>query len=183
MIGPEGKIKSTGAALGCLSGQDLLPVESKSRSPQTWASCSSSRAEMSPAVKSLVWPIEMGDVATLVKVSQPKNLRGLPKEDQQSLQEMSTKFLDEQIASAKELVDGDISKKIEGFGKASQISAAFGSIAQGKEAKKIVLDLNGDASFRKEAGRAAIVRPKRRQVGRRRCEAGQVPACRRPTFS
>jgi hypothetical protein len=107
-------------------------------------------AEMSPAVKSLVWPIEMGDVATLVKVSQPRNLRGLPKEDQQSLQEMSTKFLDEQIASAKELVTGDIPKKIEGFGKASQISVAFGSTAQGKEAKKIVLDLNGDAAFRKE---------------------------------
>ena len=107
-------------------------------------------AGMSPAIKDLVWPIELGNMAAFVKVSQPKNLRGLAKEDQQALQDMSTRFLDEQLAAAKELASGDVPKKIEGFNKASQIGAAFASTSQGKEAKKIVLDLNGDAGFRKE---------------------------------
>lgn len=149
MIDPEGKIKSTGAALAVYPDK-TYSLSREVSNAKDLGKLQFLTAEMSPAVKNLVWPIEMGDVATLVKVSQPKNLRGLPKEDQQSLQEMSTKFLDDQLASAKELAGGDIPKKIEGFGKATQISAAFGATAQGKEAKKLILELNGDASFKKE---------------------------------
>ncbi len=149
MVDPQGKIKATGAANGAYPDKTYaLPKQISSAGDL--GKLQFLTADMSPAVKNIVWPIEMGDVATLVKASNPRNLRGLPKEDQQSLQEMTKKFLDEQLSSAKELVNGDVPKKIEGFGKATQLSSAFGSTAEGKEAKKIVTDLNGDAEFRKE---------------------------------
>ena len=63
---------------------------------------------------------------------------------------MQSHFLDERLASAKELSTGDVPKRIEAFDTASQLAAHFRTTAQGKEAVKIAASLNADAAFRKE---------------------------------
>jgi|GEM_PF-1484479 len=151
-INPQGAVKTKGAAGASLPNGDkkefIVPRQINTASDL--GKFEFMTPEMSPAVKEIVWSIELGDVATLVKVSQKRNLRGLAKDDQDELAAMSTKFLDGQVSAAKELASGDIPKRIQAYDKASRVSAAFASTSQGKEAKKIATELTSDSSFRRE---------------------------------
>jgi hypothetical protein len=151
-IDPQGAVKAKGAAGVTQTEGDKKEfiIARQINSSKDLGKFEFLTPDMSPAVKEIVWSIELGDVSTLIKVSQPKNLRGLPKEDQQALSSMSVKFLNGRVSAAKELVTGDVPKKLGAFDKASRLSAAFASTPQGKEAKKIVADLTSDASFRQE---------------------------------
>ena len=151
-IDPEGKVKTNGAAGTSYAGgatKDFVLPHALSAAKDL-GTLKFVAPTMSATVKSLAWSMELGNLSLLVKISQPRNLRGLAKDDQEALEDLSKRFLDGQLASAKELLAGDLEKKMDGYDKASQLSSIFRSTAQGKEANLLVVELNGDATFKKE---------------------------------
>ena len=151
-ITPEGQIKTKGAAGTMYAGgqKQTFVLPQQLTAAKDLGKLEFVTALMSPTVKGLAWSMELGNLALLVRASQPRNLRGLAKEDQESLEGLVTHFLDGQLASAKQLLAGDSLQKIDGFDKAGQLSRYFRATAQGKQASKLVLDLDADAAFKKE---------------------------------
>jgi len=154
-IGPDGRIKQTGAAGSFYPGPNnsktfVLPKDLASE--RDLGQFAFITPGMSDTVKSLLWTMELGDLSKLPQLAQPKSLRGFSAADQTTLQGVGTKFLDSQLARVKELIAGGVPDKIEGYEKASQIAPSFRATAQGKELGRIVADLNADKTFKKELG-------------------------------
>ncbi len=151
-IGPKGVVKKTGQAGAAYTNTDpkkyVIPFDLEM--DKNLGSMEFVDAGMSVAVKALVWQLELGDMSVLQRIAQPKNLRGLSKEDQASLKDLSTKFLDTQVETIKSMSAGEMATKIEAYEKGSQFVAQFKTTAQGKEITKIVNELNSAPTFKKE---------------------------------
>jgi hypothetical protein len=73
----------------------------------------------------------------------------LPAADRQAFDGMLSSFLDEQLADATRLAEGEVSEKLSAFDTATFLAGAFKGTEQGKKARKILAELNKDKELRK----------------------------------
>jgi hypothetical protein len=152
MVDPTGKVAERGPAGSYYAGgaakNFVLPQ--KVAASKDLGKFDFLTPDMSATVKSIVWQLEMGNLSILPQIAQPKNLRGLSKDEQKSLAEMSEKFLDGQVATIKDLSAGEMPQRLQAFEKATALATYFRSTPQGKDAGKTVADFQKDAEFRRE---------------------------------
>jgi hypothetical protein len=152
MVGPTGKVVERGPA-GSFSpngAQKSFVLPRDVAANPDLGKFSFLTADMSAAVKNLVWQLELGNMALLPQIANPKNFRGLSKDEQKSLTDMAAKFLDDQATAIKDLSAGEMPQRLEAFEKANALSTYFRSTEQGKEAGKTVAEFQKDAAFRRE---------------------------------
>jgi hypothetical protein len=76
--------------------------------------------------------------------------KGLAADDRQAFEAMLSSFLDEQLADASRLAEGEVSEKLAAFDTATFLAGAFKGTEQGKKARKVLTDLNKDKELKKE---------------------------------
>ncbi len=106
--------------------------------------------EMSPAIKDLAWQMDLGQLSVLTKLTRLKNSHTLSKADQETLTDISSRFIDDQLTSIRELAAGDVPARIEAFERASMIATQIPTEPEGKEAGKTAAEISKDPAFSKE---------------------------------
>jgi hypothetical protein len=76
--------------------------------------------------------------------------RVLKADDRKAFDEMLGGFLDEQLADAVRLAEGEPADKLSAFDTATFLSGAYKATEQGKKARKLLTDLNKDKDLKKE---------------------------------
>jgi hypothetical protein len=112
--------------------------------------------EMSPQLKQLLWPVELGQPIndkSLVK------LRGqLPANQHEAFNVAIDEYLDKHLARSEEGVAGDVPQQIEAHSLATVLAERFATTPQGKKARAMVTKFDEDAKFKQELAAAAAYR-------------------------
>ncbi len=150
LMNPSGKVVDSGAANSAFVGTKDYSLPRKVSEAKDLGKLQFLTPDMSPAVKALVWQLELGDVSLLTKLSQKKNLRAFNTEDQETLQKLEATYLDTQLDSIKQLSSGEMPDKISAYEKGTRFVIRFRATPQGKEVSKLVGELNSDPTFKKQ---------------------------------
>jgi hypothetical protein len=151
VIGPTGKMTDSGnfGHTYQTAGKKHSSVQRELEPPHELGKLQFVDADMSPELKEMLWPIELGYIAD-VQRSLKKAEKTLKPDDRALLKTKMENFLDEELKAAQELAAGDPGQRIDALEKATFLSANFKAAAQGKEAKKILTDLTKDKTLKKE---------------------------------
>jgi len=150
MIGPDGKVVTAGNASSyydVAGGKIYSPAHDLGQQPDL-GKFRFLTDDMSGALKQLIFPMELGVFPSAAEITRLK--KGLSGDDRQAFDRMLTSFLDDQIADATRLAEGDTFEKLAAFDKATFLAGAFKGTEQGKTARKIQTDLNKDKELKKE---------------------------------
>jgi hypothetical protein len=150
VVGPDGKVISAGNASSSYSvngGRVFSPAYDLGRQADL-GKFRFLTDDMSSALKQLIFPMELGTFPSAAEITRLK--KGLPAADRQAFDGMLSSFLDEQLADATRLAEGETSEKLAAFDTATFLTSAFKGTEQGKKARKILTDLNKDKDLKKE---------------------------------
>jgi len=102
--------------------------------------------EMADAVKAVLWPFELGLTASIPSDAR----RRLSADQQKQIDAAMTEYLGKELEKIRTLAKGEIDDRFDAYDRAVTLSMRFKSSAQGKDARKLVLSLEGDAKFKRE---------------------------------
>jgi thiol-disulfide isomerase/thioredoxin len=104
--------------------------------------------KMSDPVKQILWPIELGRPANERALAKAREALG--PDDQKQLDAAINGFLDRESKAIQNLAAGDLEAKMEAYGKAEALATSFKLTEQGKEARKVLIEMNKDRQFKRE---------------------------------
>jgi hypothetical protein len=150
IVGPDGKVAAAGNASSFYEvdgGKIYSPAYDLGQQPDL-GKFRFLTDDMSGALKQLIFPMELGTFPSAPEITRLK--KGLPANDRQAFERTLDSFLDEQLADATRLAEGEISEKLAAFDTATFLVGNFKGTEQGKKARKILTDLNRDKELKKE---------------------------------
>ena len=133
IVGPDGKIVTAGNASSHYSidgGKVYSPAYDLGRQPDL-GKFRFLTDDMSSALKQLIFPMELGTFPSAAELARLK--KGLSGSDRQAFERMLGSFLDEQLADATRLAEGDTSEKLAAFDGATFLVGNFKGTEQGKK--------------------------------------------------
>jgi thiol-disulfide isomerase/thioredoxin len=105
------------------------------------------KPEMSPALKQILWPLELGQLPNGL----PADARGgLSAEDRKTLDAALDKCLEVKLERVEKLAHGSAAEKFEALDEANRLAAAYKNTDSGKKARALAAELNKDQDFRRE---------------------------------
>ncbi len=114
-------------------------------------------AEMSPDVKQLLWPMELGIPVPDRQMAKARRL--LNTRQQQELDAAIDTFLDRQLELVEKQAAGTVPDKLQAYETAGELALNFRTKEQGKRAREIATELGKDREFKREqAARTAYAR-------------------------
>jgi thiol-disulfide isomerase/thioredoxin len=108
--------------------------------------------EMSPELKQLLWPVELGQPITDKTLLKLRNQ--LPAEQHTDFNSAIRAYLDKQITRCETGVQGEVPQQIEAYSSAKLLAERFGSTPQGRKARGIVTSFDEQDQFKKELSAA-----------------------------
>ena len=104
--------------------------------------------EMSPQLKQLLWPIELGQPVTDKALTK---LRGkLPADQHSGFNTAIRDYLDKHLKRCEEGAAGEVPQQIEAYNSAKLLAERFSTTTQGRKAREIVTNFDDDEQFKKE---------------------------------
>ena len=150
LIGPDGRLmekESAGRFFPTAQGKQFVLGKklSEMKEPGEFALL---QKEMSEPVKQILWPIELGRPANEKALGKARE--ALAPDDQKQLDTVIDAFLEKASKSIRELAAGDLAAKMEAHQKAEALASSFKLNEKGKEARKLVIEMNKDRQFKRE---------------------------------
>ena len=150
LIGPDGRLlerESAGRFFPLPQGKQFVLGKklSEMKEPGKFALL---EKQMSEPVKQILWPIELGRPANEKALAKARD--ALAPDDQKQLDTAIDAFLDKASKSIQELAAGDLAAKMEAYRKADALASSFKLNEKGKEARKLVIEMNKDRQFKRE---------------------------------
>ena len=155
IIGPDGKVEDKGAAGSYFDAKDgkEFAIPRALKQSKNLGTFNFLSAKLSPAVKELLWPLELGrDVPEAMLIKARKQLN--PSE-QTEFDTAIDGYLGGQWKTVQELVKGDVPARLAAYDKCLGMSANFKTREQGKAAAKLATEMTKDAKFKKEVAAQA----------------------------
>ncbi len=153
IVDPLGKISGSGSAGGRYSDGKVpeYDVARELASVQDFGKFRFLKPEMSADLKERLWLVELGASKALNK-DLKKMEKGLTTEDRDLLRKTVQDFVADEVKSLDELnKSDDVNDKLAALDKAMFLNSQFASTAEGKRAKEVLAELNGDKTLKQEA--------------------------------
>lgn len=150
IVSPEGKFVNAGNASSFypVGGGKVYSPEYDLKARPDLGQFRFLKDGMSATLKELIFPMELGTFPSSAETTRLK--RGLKADDRKAFDEMLGSFLDEQLADAQRLAEGETADKLAAFDTATFLSSTYKATEQGKKARKLLAELNKDKDLKKE---------------------------------
>jgi len=148
---PDGKLIDKGQA-GAKMGAKTFVLAHKMQQDRIPGEFRIFTKEMSPAVKNVLAPIEMGQSMTDKDLLKARG--SLSEDEQKELNAAVRGYLDKAVESCREKSKGDVLAQIEAYQLAVAVAASFGSTPQGKTCQAYINHKEADAAFKQEIAAA-----------------------------
>ena len=153
VINPEGKVARSGTAGGQI-GDGKMPEYDVARElmgVQDFGKFRFLKPEMSADLKNRLWLVELGASKALNR-DLKKMEKGLTTEDRDLLRTTVKEFVAAEVMSLDELSQSDeVGDKLAALDKAIFLNTQFASTPEGKRAKEVLAELNGDKTLKQES--------------------------------
>ncbi|HWB00130.1 MAG TPA: redoxin domain-containing protein [Pirellulales bacterium] len=104
--------------------------------------------EMSPALKEMLWPVELGFGANDAFISKVR--RSLKPDEAKQLDAALDRYLSDRLEQLRTSASGTVPERLAAFEIATNLSAQFKSSPQGRESRQILIELNKDSALKRE---------------------------------
>lgn len=150
IVSPDGKFVASGNAgsFYTVNGGKVFSPEYDLKARQDLGQFRFLKDGMSATLKELIFPMELGTFPSSAETTRLK--RVLKADDRKAFDEMLGSFLDEQLADATRLAEGEPADKLSAFDTATFLSGTYKGTEQGKKARKLLTELNKDKDLKKE---------------------------------